>query len=55
MASAPKTQNATTSPAGSGSSQTVNIDLSAFENNAFYVSGKDSEGKYTVGNFNYTG
>lgn len=40
--------------AGSGSSQTVNIDLSKYSKNAFYISGKDSDGKYTVGNFKYT-
>ena len=37
-----------------GATQTINIDLSKYEFNCFYLNGKkDSEGKLDVGNFNY--
>ncbi|MCH5299241.1 MAG: starch-binding protein [Ruminococcus sp.] len=38
----------------SGSGQTIDIELSKYNYNCFYISGgKNSEGKYPVGNFNY--
>ena len=39
---------------GSNAAQTVDIELSSYSQNAFYISGKDSDGKYTVGSFSFT-
>ncbi len=40
--------------AGGGSSKTINIDLADYTRNAFYLTEKDSEGRYKVGSFKFS-